>query len=49
MNLRTLVANASPSRVPVQPLGVGTAEFVVILFIIFIIIIIVRKLVKFKR
>ncbi len=49
MNLRALIANASPSRVPVQRLGVGTAEFVVIVFIILVIIIIVRKLVKVKR
>ncbi len=49
MNLRALVANASPSRVPVQPFGGGTTEFVVIVFIIFIIIIIIRRLVKFRR
>ncbi len=49
MNLRALVANAHASRVPEKPLGVGTAEFVVIVFIVLIIVIIVRKLVSFKR
>lgn len=49
MRLRTLVANASPSRVPDKPFGVGTAEFIVIVFISLIIIIIVRKLISFKR
>ncbi len=49
MNLRALVANAWPSRVPVKPLGVGTAEFVVIIFIILIILIIMRRLVRLKR
>jgi hypothetical protein len=49
MRLRALVANASPSRVSDKPFGVGTAEFIVIVFIILIIIIIVRKLVSFNR
>jgi len=46
MRLRALVANP---RVPGNPFGVGTAERVVIAFIIFIIFIIVRRLVSFKR
>ncbi len=53
MNLSALVANP---RVPGNPFGVGTAERVVlafiifiIFFIIFIIFIIVRRRVKFKR
>jgi len=51
MNLPTLVANAyaAPRRVPVQPLGVGTSEIVVIVLIIFIIFRIMRRLVTFKR
>ena len=49
MNLRALVANPLPSGVPGNPFGVGTAERVVIAFIIFIIFIIVRVLVTFKR
>ena len=46
MRLRALVANP---RVPGNPFGVGTAESIVIAFIIFIIFIIVRRLVTVKR
>ena len=43
---RALVANP---HVPGQPFGVGTAELIVVSFIILIIYIIVRRLVSFKR
>ncbi len=46
MNLRALVANP---RVPGRPFGVGTAESIVIAFIILIIFSIVRRRVKFNR
>ncbi len=49
MWLRALVANPLPRRVPGNPFVIGTAERVVIAFIIFIIFIIVRRRVSFKR
>ena len=46
MNLRTLVANP---HVPIKPFGVGTAEFVVIVFMFLVILFIMRRLVRLKR